>query len=50
MTEKTKDALKRDTTELVANQIYDKLTILFNNKKKNWYTKWYTYRRTYQKL
>ena len=31
MTEKTKDALKHDTTELVANQIYDKLTILFNN-------------------
>ena len=24
---KTKDALKRDTIELVANQIYDKLTI-----------------------
>ena len=27
MTEKTKDALKKDTIELVANQIYDKLTI-----------------------
>ena len=27
MTEKTKDALKRDTIELVANQIYDRLTI-----------------------
>ena len=30
MTEKTKDALKRDTVELVANQIYDRLTIYFN--------------------
>ena len=29
MTEKTKDAFKRDTIELVANQIYDKLTIFF---------------------
>ena len=34
MTEKTKDALKSDTTELVANQIYDRLTILFNNDRK----------------
>ena len=34
MTEKTKDALKRDTIELVANQIYDRLTILFNNDRK----------------
>ena len=34
MTEKTKDALKRDTIELVANQIYDKLTIFFNNDRK----------------
>ena len=34
MTIKTKDALKRDTIELVANQIYDKLTILFNNDRK----------------
>ena len=30
MTEKTKYALKHDTIELVANQIYDKLTIMFN--------------------
>ena len=34
MTEKTKDALKCDTIELVANQIYDKLTIFFNNDRK----------------
>ena len=34
MTEKTKDALKRGTIELVANQIYDKLTIYFNNDRK----------------
>ena len=34
MTVKTKDALKRDTIELVANQIYDKLTIFFNNGRK----------------
>ena len=34
MTEKVKDALKRDTIELVANQIYDKLTIFFNNDRK----------------
>ena len=27
MTKETKNALKRDTIELVANQIYDKLTI-----------------------
>ena len=31
---KTKDVLKRDTIELVANQIYDKLTIFFNNDRK----------------
>ena len=31
---KTKDALKRDTIELVANQIYDRLTIFFNNDRK----------------
>ena len=31
---KTKDALKCDTMELVANQIYDKLTILFNDTRK----------------
>ena len=34
MTVKNKDALKRDTIELVANQIYDKLTIFFNNDRK----------------
>ena len=34
MTEETKNALKRDTIELVANQIYDKLTIFFNNDRK----------------
>ena len=34
MTEKTKDALKRGTIELVANQIYDRLTIYFNNNRK----------------
>ena len=34
MTEKTKDALKRDTIELVANQIYDTLAIFFNNDRK----------------
>ena len=34
MTEKTKYALKHDTIELVANQIYDKLTTLFNNDRK----------------
>ena len=34
MTEKTKDALKHDTIELVANQIYDRLTIFFNKDRK----------------
>ena len=34
MTVKTKDTLKRYTIELVANQIYDKLTIFFNNDRK----------------
>ena len=34
MTEKTKNALKGDTIELVANQIYDRLTIFFNNDRK----------------
>ena len=34
MTKETKNALKRDTIELVANQIYDKLTIFFNNDRK----------------
>ena len=31
MTEKVNDVLKKDTIELVANQIYDRLTIMFNN-------------------
>ena len=34
ITEKAKKALKRDTIELVANQIYDRLTIFFNNDRK----------------
>ena len=34
MTIKTKNALKHDTIELVANQIYDRLTIFFNNDRK----------------
>ena len=34
ITEKAKNALKHDTIELVANQIYDKLTIFFNNDRK----------------
>ena len=34
MTEKTKDVLKLDTIELVANQIYDRLTIFFNKNRK----------------
>ena len=34
MTEKIKDVLKKDTIELVSNQIYDKLTIFFNNDRK----------------
>ena len=34
MTEKAKDAFKRGTIELIANQIYDKLTISFNNTRK----------------
>ena len=34
MTEKTKNAFKRGTIELIANQIYDKLIILFNNTRK----------------
>ena len=34
MTEKTKDTLKRGTIELAANQIYDRLTIFFNNNRK----------------
>ena len=34
MTEKTKDMLKCGTIELVANQIYDRLTIFLNNDRK----------------
>ena len=34
ITEKAENALKRDTIELVANQIYDRLTIFFNNDRK----------------
>ena len=34
ITTKNKDALKRDTIELVSNQIYDKLTISFNDTRK----------------
>ena len=34
ITEKAKNALKRDTIELVTNQIYDRLTIFFNKDKK----------------
>ena len=34
MTIKTKEALNRDTIELIANEIYDKLTKLFNDRRK----------------
>ena len=34
MTEKTKNAFKCGTIELVANKIYDRLTILFNNTRR----------------
>ena len=34
MTEKVKDILKKDTIELVANQIYDKVTKFFNDRRK----------------
>ena len=34
MTEKTKYALKHDTIELIANQIYDRLTLSFDNTRK----------------
>ena len=34
MTTKTKDELKHDTIELASNQIYNKLTIFFNNDRK----------------
>ena len=35
MTVSTKNVLKHHTTELVANQIYDKLITLFNNTRKS---------------
>ena len=34
MTIKSQDALKNDTIEFAANQIYDRLTILFNSSRK----------------
>ena len=34
MTEKDRDKFKRDTIELIAKEIYDKLTISFNNNRK----------------
>ena len=34
MTEKAKDRFKRGTIELIANQIYDRLTLSFNNMRK----------------
>ena len=34
MTEKTNNALKKDTIELISNEIYDKLTKLFNDRRK----------------
>ena len=34
ITEKTKNVLKNDTIELIANEIYDKLTKLFNDRRK----------------
>ena len=34
MTEKAKDAFKHGTIELIANQIYDRLTISFDNTRK----------------
>ena len=34
MTEKTKDAFKHGTIELIANQIYDRLTLSFDNTRK----------------
>ena len=35
MTEKNKKSLKKDTIELIANEIYDKLTKLFNDRRKS---------------
>ena len=34
MTERAKDVFKRGTIELIANQIYDRLTLSFNNTRK----------------
>ena len=34
ITEKNKNALKKDTIELISNEIYDKLTKLFNDRRK----------------
>ena len=34
ITIKTKEALNRDTIELIVNEIYDKLTKLFNDRRK----------------
>ena len=50
MTEKTKNALKRDTIELVANQIYDKLTIFFNNDRKRFDITKRTCNRPYERI
>ena len=36
MTEKSKDAFKRGTIELIANQIYDRLTISLITQEKDW--------------
>ena len=36
MTEKAKDRFKRGTIELIANQIYDRLIISFDNTRTNW--------------
>ena len=43
-TTSTKNALKRDTIELVANQIYDRLTISFDNTRKR-SKKYYRYKK-----
>ena len=34
MTMKNRDALKHDAIELIANQIFDKLTLSFNDTRK----------------
>ena len=49
MTTSTENALERGTIELVANQIYDELTIYFNDTRKIGHTKRYTYR-PYQRI